>query len=395
MDLVMLNKIRIFYQTKLSKTWKIVLANIFITLFIIFLGRVSFILIQDTTDVVFPLYLPAGFTFLFLFKKSKFHLIGIWIGTFIEALVNMKTMTGNINFSLIIVVALIASGNSLQPFIISTSFEKKWITEDFLIHPSSLIKFLLVAILSCLSAGIIGSSVLIFGSYLPVDAFFSSVFSWWLSDLAAILIISPIFLTKSYPNSIDWHNYRKVGELIVFLGLSIVFQLIILVGVGISIEVNHFEYLILPLIIWAVFRFSPQIAVNHMVLVSLSMIYGILKGNAPFSSNDIDQAVLLSQFYLFIIAFTNLLLMALVAERFQITLQLKDYTENLELKVQNTVKRMKILSGFLPMCASCKKIRNDNGTWDNLEQFIDQHSQAKLTHSYCPDCSKKLLDELD
>ena len=395
MKFVMISKIRTFYQTKLSRNGKIIFTNVLIAMFIIFLGRISYILIQDTTDVVFPLYLPAGFTFLFLFKKTKFHLIGIWIGTFLEALYNMYSMTGGITLLLLIVVALVATGNTIQPLIISLAFEKNLISKDFLSHPPSLLKFILAAFLSCLLAGIIGSSALILGLYLPLNAFFSSVFSWWLSDLAAILIIAPIFLSNTWPSQMNWHDIKKIGEFIAFLGISILFQVFILVGTAISVEINHFEYLILPLIIWAVFRLSPHIAVNHMGIVSISMIYGILNGNAPFSSSEIDQAVLLSQFYLVIIAMTNLLLVALVVERVQITQELQDHTQNLESEVENTVKRMKILTGFLPMCASCKKIRNDDGTCDNFEQFIDQHSQAKLTHGYCPDCSKKILDELD
>jgi len=49
------------------------------------------------------------------------------------------------------------------------------------------------------------------------------------------------------------------------------------------------------------------------------------------------------------------------------------------------------LSGFLPICGTCKKIRNDSGYWQQIEGYIREHSQAVFSHSICPDCAKKLF----
>ncbi|MEN8142037.1 MAG: DUF3365 domain-containing protein [Thermodesulfobacteriota bacterium] len=51
------------------------------------------------------------------------------------------------------------------------------------------------------------------------------------------------------------------------------------------------------------------------------------------------------------------------------------------------------LRGFIPICASCKKIRDDQGFWNQMEVYISQHSEAEFSHSICPDCSKKLYPE--
>ena len=55
-----------------------------------------------------------------------------------------------------------------------------------------------------------------------------------------------------------------------------------------------------------------------------------------------------------------------------------------------TVKR---LSGLLPMCSSCKRIRDDRGYWTEVEQYIDEHSEAAFTHSICPECTRKLYGD--
>lgn len=72
-------------------------------------------------------------------------------------------------------------------------------------------------------------------------------------------------------------------------------------------------------------------------------------------------------------------------------LRLRERT--LTARVEQTIADLKILRGLLPICASCKKIRGDNGYWSQLETYIRDHSQAEFTHSICPDCMKQLYPE--
>jgi hypothetical protein len=72
--------------------------------------------------------------------------------------------------------------------------------------------------------------------------------------------------------------------------------------------------------------------------------------------------------------------------------------KNEELKSLNAVLEEKIgevkaLSGLLPICSSCKKIRNDAGYWEQLEGFISKNSSAKFSHGICPDCANELYPE--
>jgi PAS domain S-box-containing protein len=57
------------------------------------------------------------------------------------------------------------------------------------------------------------------------------------------------------------------------------------------------------------------------------------------------------------------------------------------------IDQVKALTGLLPICASCKKIRDDQGYWNQIEAFIQQHSDAKFSHGICPECAKKLYPE--
>jgi PAS domain S-box-containing protein len=55
--------------------------------------------------------------------------------------------------------------------------------------------------------------------------------------------------------------------------------------------------------------------------------------------------------------------------------------------------QVKKLSGFLPICGSCKKIRDDKGYWQQIEAYIRDHSEAEFSHSICPECIEKLYPE--
>lgn len=62
-------------------------------------------------------------------------------------------------------------------------------------------------------------------------------------------------------------------------------------------------------------------------------------------------------------------------------------------ELQDALGKVKTLSGLLPICASCKKIRDQGGRWHSLEIYIRDHSEADFSHGICPDCQKKLYPE--
>ena len=64
-------------------------------------------------------------------------------------------------------------------------------------------------------------------------------------------------------------------------------------------------------------------------------------------------------------------------------------------QLQRSLVEVKTLSGLLPICSSCKKIRSDKGYWEHLEKYIQTHSDAKFTHGICPECMQKLYPEYD
>jgi PAS domain S-box-containing protein len=63
-------------------------------------------------------------------------------------------------------------------------------------------------------------------------------------------------------------------------------------------------------------------------------------------------------------------------------------------ELQNALAKVKKLSGFLPICASCKRIRDDQGYWNQIETYISEHSEIDFSHGICPECAKKIYKDL-
>jgi PAS domain S-box-containing protein len=67
--------------------------------------------------------------------------------------------------------------------------------------------------------------------------------------------------------------------------------------------------------------------------------------------------------------------------------------EQLLSELQQALANVKTLSGLLPICANCKKIRDDKGYWNQIESYISEHSEAVFSHGICPECTKQLYPD--
>jgi DNA-binding NarL/FixJ family response regulator len=82
--------------------------------------------------------------------------------------------------------------------------------------------------------------------------------------------------------------------------------------------------------------------------------------------------------------------------RFADMMELRRLNAELQMRnqeLQEALAKVKTLRGLVPICASCKKIRDDQGYWQQVEVYVRQHSEAEFSHGLCPDCAKKLYPE--
>jgi len=69
--------------------------------------------------------------------------------------------------------------------------------------------------------------------------------------------------------------------------------------------------------------------------------------------------------------------------------------EKLILELQEAMANVKALRGLLPICAYCKKIRDDQGYWNQVELYIRRHADVQFTHGVCPDCARRIVPDVD
>ena len=85
------------------------------------------------------------------------------------------------------------------------------------------------------------------------------------------------------------------------------------------------------------------------------------------------------------------LALAIVAVPLLRVRQLRRRARELDKRVQEAIGELKVLSGMLPICAWCKKIRDDHGYWSKIEAYLSARTDAQFTHGICPECTKRML----
>jgi len=114
----------------------------------------------------------------------------------------------------------------------------------------------------------------------------------------------------------------------------------------------------------------------------------LLNKNLP-NEDLLNNYILLSQEYEKLLKLT--VKVTKISDKYQIKLlHANEKIEKQKKELEKALEEIKTLSGFIPICAHCKKVRDDKGYWNQVEQYISKHSEAKFSHAICPDCVKKL-----
>jgi len=156
---------------------------------------------------------------------------------------------------------------------------------------------------------------------------------------------------------------------------------------------------------------DPSRVVNKLSFVKGFEPWGWIIGTGMYL-DDVDREISnLTRTFSYISTIILLLVILLsgyiIRQGLQTTLKRKQAEENLELyhsrlevmvfertaELNNALSEVKKLSGLLPICASCKKIRDDKGYWNQIEEYIRDHSEAEFTHSICNECAEKLYPD--
>lgn len=237
--------------------------------------------------------------------------------------------------------------------------------------------------------------------------------SWWAADAMGILVIGALLLSWSVRSELPWTAWRtyEAGGLVASLTLVV---FLINGGVLPAEFSQSLMFLSFPFVIWAALRFGQRGTTAVIALTIAVAIWGTVRGGGPFAEQSYNVAVVFFYGYAGAVALTGLLLGAATTERRRSADDLQRIGFNLEIRVhertaalqkelvrrqriqedlQEALARVKTLSGLLPICSSCKRIRDDHGYWTQVERYFTEHTEAQFSHGLCPECLRTLYPE--
>jgi len=227
---------------------------------------------------------------------------------------------------------------------------------------------------------------------LGILAFVQQNYKLGIIDFTMLIVLAGLFsfLRKS-------KNHNLVGLIgTVILG-AFYFFLIAYGGVSKSAYVWLFTY---PLISLFLLGIRLGTTLSFVLLGSVTVIFVFGTKIPYFTSYNTDLILRIVPAYIIIILF------AFVMEKVRKITQNRLTFTNIELEaanedkgkliheLQHRISELKVLQGIVPMCANCKKIRNDSGFWEQVEKYFQERSDTKFSHSICPECRKELYGDL-
>jgi len=337
-----------------------------VTLLYFVAGRLGLKLafVNPTTTAVWP---PTGIALAAFLVLGEYVTPGILLGAF---LVNY-TISGSVPFSI-----AVAIGNTLEGLIgarLVNNFAHG--TRAFNKTPD-VFKFVFFA--SLLSTGIsafIGVTSLIWTGLAPAADYFNIWLTWWLGDAAGSIIVAPALILWAMEPRIRWNINRTIEAL--FLLATLLLAALAVFSNQSSFAVRNYplEFLLLPVIIWAAYRFGQRETATAIVMLSVIATMGTLQGLGPFARALPNESLLLLQSFMITAALTGLGLAALVSERREVETELKKTNQQLELsrdELEENNRRMFLLNEMGALLQSCSTV-------DEAYTIIGQLGQKLLS----------------
>lgn len=125
---------------------------------------------------------------------------------------------------------------------------------------------------------------------------------------------------------------------------------------------------------------------------ALGVLYALDQHKRSYTEEDLGFLTILANRAAFTISHVRLYKNVQAAN---MKLQKQDEEQKkLIIELRNALDQVKTLSGLIPICSGCKKVRRDEGFWEQVEVFVEAHSEAEFSHSICPCCKEKMYAEL-
>jgi diguanylate cyclase (GGDEF)-like protein len=267
-----------------------------------------------------------------------------------------------------LLVNITTSGSALPSFAIAMGNTVEGLVGAYLVNryangprafarAQDVLKFTILAgVFGTVISATIGVTSLVWGRLAPGSDFLAVWLTWLLGDATGILIVAPLLILWATASKLAWTPAR-VAEAVFMLSSSVLVALVVFGNRSVIDATNYpLEFLIVPWIIWAAFRFSQRETASMTALISAIAIISTLRGLGPFARASPNESLLLLQGFMSTIAITGLIVAALVSERREIESALRESNDKLRLGVDELRQhndKMVLLNEMGDLLQSC------------------------------------------
>jgi len=237
----------------------------------------------------------------------------VWPAIFIGSFLVNFTTAGNIATSL-----GIALGNTLEALVAVYLINRFARGRHAFDRTQDILKFTLLAggLSACIGA-IIGVTSLSLGGFAQWTYYRAMWWTWWQGDAIGVIVVTPLLVLWSGTPRPRW-NLDQVAEAVALLSMLVTVSLVIFGGLFSSIVRDEpVEFLCIPFLIWAAFRFGQREAATALTVLAGLAIWGTMRGAGPFLRPSHNESLLLLQAFMGVVVVMTLVLAAEVAERKQ------------------------------------------------------------------------------
>ncbi|WP_055077408.1 diguanylate cyclase domain-containing protein [Pseudanabaena sp. 'Roaring Creek'] len=291
---------------------------------------------------VASVWFPSGMTLALVYLLGNRAVLGIICGSTYALMLGLFKVNPSLPvWSFLLVLTFCACGNVLQPLVATYWIKRYARHQDIFSHVNTVVLYIAAAVFAPMVSASLGVTSLCVAGVIKWHGYGISWVTWWLGSALPHLIFTPTILlwkNLSQPNEHRWLEITLV--LFVFLCVS---WICFLKGYPLA-------YLLLPILIWTVFRYGSFFASLLVSLVSLIAILSTARGHGLYIENSPNQSLLLLQSFTAVFSLTSLILSAVIDERKEAELSLKQTMESLETQVIERTKELQQskaqLSGF-------------------------------------------------
>lgn len=268
---------------------------------------------ENKATAVWP---PSGIALAALLLFGHRIWPGVWLGSFLANLWDGFNAVSTFPLSAhLFVSASIATGSTLQASA-GSFLIRRWTGS---VRPfqqaTHAFTFAGVAMFVCLIASTLGVASLYLGGFAPAKTLPFSWWTWWLGDVTGVLTVGAFLLAWSRRPSCDRHP-RRLAEAALLLLLLSALACVIFGIVSLIVRLpTPLAYLVIPVLVWATFRFGLHGATTALVLVSALAVVGTAQGTGPFAQPTVETSLLLLQVFMGVLSVTVLVIAAVLAQR--------------------------------------------------------------------------------